>query len=253
MADTSQDQSLPSSMKKTQVLASKPSRTLAVPTADDTPSTLVAKLDQIQQCLDDGGGLAAATDYSRSTISSQSVAEIARSEMTPVEARCWEAYVNGTCRLPAIDWDVDRGETPTSKKGLQKAGRRAEALNRLYGSDRAEPCHAVWFAVNHPVVLQVVKAMARVIGAESRSGQSEGVDSDLADLQTIRAVVATSMEALQRNPSAFKPHTKDINKRLHLLREHQRKIQLRRLARAHQPQPTEPDKASLSSPPDPSP
>ena len=98
----------------------------------------------------------------------------------------WRAFLRGSIRLPDIDWSVAREDEPTSKKSLKTARRRAEALNRLYGTDQARPSHSVWFVKNHIEYLPLVKAMARVIGMERQMGfdRSSRADAlDLADLQ----------------------------------------------------------------------
>jgi len=69
--------------------------------------------------------------------------EAAQAQMPLVEHEYWEAFLRGSIRLPDIDWSVDREDEPTSKKSLKAARRRAEALNRLYGTDQARPSHSV--------------------------------------------------------------------------------------------------------------
>jgi len=149
--------------------------------------------------------------------------------MPQQESEIWDEFLKGTIRLPAINWDVDIGETPTSTKGLQRAKRRAEALNRLYDSDKAQPSHSVWFTQQHPYCLPLVKAMARVIGAERQLGQTDGANpSDLADLQTIRAVVSLSLQSNQRRKLMPKALGKNINRYIELLIGHKKRIQQRR-------------------------
>lgn len=54
----------------------------------------------------------------------------------------------------------------TSSNPLKVATRRAEALNCLYGTDKAQPDHSVLFTKYELPRLPLVKAMARSIGAE---------------------------------------------------------------------------------------
>ncbi|EXJ88202.1 hypothetical protein A1O1_05132 [Capronia coronata CBS 617.96] len=142
-----------------------------------------------------------------------------------------------TVPFPTLDWEHNRGALQTSKRRLQKVTRRAEALNRLCDTDRAEPAHAVYFALHHPLSLPLVNSMARVIGAERRSGQANGPEiADLAEVQTIRAVVLASNEVLRHHPKALKSLAKQVNRKVNLLIEHQRTIQDRRLAQETQNQ-----------------
>jgi hypothetical protein len=123
----------------------------------------------------------------------EKVVEAAQAQMPLMEHEYWEASLRGSIRLPDIDWSVDREDEPRSKKSLKTARRRAEALNRLYGTDQARPSHSVWFVKNHIEYLPLTKAMARVIGMERQMGfdRSSRADAlDLADLHTTSAILS---------------------------------------------------------------
>jgi hypothetical protein len=77
---------------------------------------------------------------------------------------------------------------PTSAKPLKTARRRAEALNRLYETDRAHEGHVVWITKNNIGLLHLVQAMARVIGEERNlvGGCGGWSATQLADLQSIK-------------------------------------------------------------------
>lgn len=135
--------------------------------------------------------------------------------MCPREYESWDAYLKGSIKLPDIDWDANREEPPTTKKALKKARRRTEALNRLYSSDRAQPVHSAWLTIHHPECLPLVKAMARVIGAERQLGQGNLTDmSDLADLQTLRSVISTSSQVHRQHQLMSKALSKSINTKI---------------------------------------
>jgi hypothetical protein len=157
--------------------------------------------------------------------------EAAQAQMPLMEHEYWEAFLRGSIRLPDIDWSVDREDEPTSKKPLKTARRRAEALNRLYRTDRARPSHSVWFVKNHIKYLPLVKAMARVIGMERRMGfdKSSRADAlDLADLHTTRSVISTSLKIKRDHETAFQAWKRDVNGRIQTLISHQRGIQQKR-------------------------
>ncbi|KFZ01930.1 hypothetical protein V500_00559 [Pseudogymnoascus sp. VKM F-4518 (FW-2643)] len=67
---------------------------------------------------------------------------------------------------PTIDWDKSLAPAPTSLKPLKTARRRAEALNQLYKTERAQEGHIVWIIQNRIEFLPLLKAMARVVGSE---------------------------------------------------------------------------------------
>ncbi|MCJ1348761.1 hypothetical protein MMC31_006994 [Peltigera leucophlebia] len=110
--------------------------------------------------------------------------------MRPCEAQAWAGYQKGSCTLPDYNWKTDIDSPPLSLKLLKTAHRRAEALNRLYRTDKALPGHSVWFTKHHLVCLPLVKAMARVIGAErDLVGGGVWTATQLADLQSINKLL----------------------------------------------------------------
>lgn len=105
--------------------------------------------------------------------------------MRPSEAQQWAWYQKG-CTLPDMNWETDIDLAPLSLKPLKTSRRRAEALNRLYRTDKAQPGHVVWFTKHHLPCLPLVKAMARVIGAErDLVGGGVWTATQLADLESI--------------------------------------------------------------------
>ena len=160
-------------------------RILPLPYSSDSSSALAKKLDAILVTIASGRSIAAATGFLASTSASRDSIAKAEREMTSVERKFWDAYTAGTCKpLPPINWASDTESPPTSAKSLKVARRRAEALNRLYNSKEARPEHAVWFAKHQLLWLPLVKAMARVIGAERDIGGGH-----LADLQTVNSIL----------------------------------------------------------------
>ncbi|KAK3938275.1 hypothetical protein QBC46DRAFT_390613 [Diplogelasinospora grovesii] len=116
--------------------------------------------------------------------------------MPSQELEVWGLYIEGKYPLPKIDWDDSRDPMPNSERPLRTACRRAEALNRLYKIDNADPRHAVWFTRNEAVHLTLVKAMERVIGAERNllSGQDALDATQIADLQSINEILTVSAQ-----------------------------------------------------------
>lgn len=162
---------------------------LQLPHPSDSPATLTAKLNAILAALASGQGLAAATGFLATPNSNRDHIAKACQDMHPEERMMWDEYTaNPQLRLPAINWKTDIDAEPTSTKPLKTAKRRAEALNRLYKTDQARPGHVVWLTKNHLVLLPLVKAVARIIGAETDiSGGRRG--AAVADLQTVNKIL----------------------------------------------------------------
>lgn len=90
-----------------------------------------------------GQSAALVTNYAASTTQERDATNKAVAEMPPQELEAWTLYSQGKYPLPKIDWDANREPAPTSTKPLRIARRRAEALNRLYKNEKADPGHSV--------------------------------------------------------------------------------------------------------------
>jgi hypothetical protein len=148
-------------------------------------------------------------------------------QMRPLEYESWKAYLEGCIKLPNIDWEMNQDITPVSEKALKRARRRAEALNRLYGTDKARPSHSTWFARNHIEHLPLVKAMARVISIERHitGGHNRADGSTLADLQTIKKVISSSIQIHRGYEISSRAYKQAFNRKLQVLVNHQRELQ----------------------------
>ncbi|RYP04009.1 hypothetical protein DL764_004741 [Monosporascus ibericus] len=169
---------------------------LAIPQSNDSINVLQRKLTALADAVCRGQSIAVMTNYAASTIQQRDPVKIAVSEMPPQELDFWSLYAEGKYPLPKVDWDDNRGSLPTSARPLRTARRRAEALNRLYKTDNADPSHAVWFTKNEDFHLPLVKAMARVIGAERNllGGQGALDATQIADLQSINEILSVSAQ-----------------------------------------------------------
>ena len=174
---------------------------LLVPQENDSIVVLRQKMTALADAVRCGRGTAAATNYAACPLQERDATKKAVAEMTPPERGAWDVYTQGRYPLPNIKWDTSREPTPTSTTPLRIARRRAEALNRLYKTDKAESGHSVWFTKNEPGHLPLVKAMARVIGAERNllGGQCTLGAEEIADLQSINEILSVSGQILERS------------------------------------------------------
>jgi hypothetical protein len=177
------------------------SDSLPIPKMGDSAVLLNSKLTALVEAVLSGQSITLATKFAAVEFQERSATEKAINEMHPREHDWWQAYIGNRCQLPTINWSLDHDTIPTSPKSLRVARRRAEALNYLYKTDQASPGHSVWFTANHPEYLPLVKAMARVIGAERNllGGQSTLNATQLADLQSINRILSISGQILEDN------------------------------------------------------
>ena len=144
-----------------------PIAVLPLPTEDDNLPSLIPKLSSYLYVIHIGRCLAAATGYIATGSHRQIPESRAVSQMTPYQRECFQECKEGRpLPLPHMDWDVDRRHTLASPRPMKKSLRRAEALNRIYQTNRAEPCYYTYFVENHPLWLPLVTTIARIIGAE---------------------------------------------------------------------------------------
>jgi hypothetical protein len=174
---------------------------LQIPQSDDSSTDIARKLTALTEAVRRGQSIAAVTNYAASMTQEREPMNIAVTEMTEQEYEAWSLYTAGKYPLPKIDWNSSRDPAPTSTKPLRIARRRAEALNRLYNTERADPGHSVWFTKHEIVHLPLVKAMARIIGAERNlvGGQYALNATQVADLQTINRILSVSTEILKES------------------------------------------------------
>ncbi|KAI9655975.1 MAG: hypothetical protein M1821_005036 [Bathelium mastoideum] len=169
---------------------------LQIPRDDDSVGHIAQKFAALADAVRHKRSIAAATKFAASMTQGRAPMSIAVNEMAREEYEAWAFYTAGKYPLPKIDWTSEHAQAPTSTKPLRVARRRAEALNRLYNTEQAGPGHSVWFTKHHIFHLPLVKAMARIIGAERNAvgGKHALTGTQVADLQTINTVLAVSSE-----------------------------------------------------------
>ncbi len=164
---------------------------LDIPQSEDTLTIFCCKLTAIADVVTSEKSVAIATGYSAVASQEQRPVQKAIAQMSPSEGEAWEWFETGSYTLPDMDWRTSIDSILLSAKPLKTARRRAEALNRIYKTDKAQPCHSVWFTKHHPVHIPLVKAMARIIGAErDLVGGGVWTATQLADLQSINKILS---------------------------------------------------------------
>ena len=178
---------------------------LRIPHSKDSIADVAQKMTALAHAVRQGQSIAAATRYAASIKQETSPLSSAVTEMPPQEREAWSVFTEGKYPFPEIDWDSHHELAPTSLRPLRIAHRRAEALNRLYKTDKAHPGHSVWFTKHHIYHLPLVKAMARIIGAERNAvgGQYALNATEMADLQTINNVLSVSSEVMKHSKDKF--------------------------------------------------
>lgn len=171
---------------------------LAIPHRGDSIAVLQRKMTALAEAVRRGQSVALVTHYKASANPERDATRKAIVEMPIQELEAWTLYSQGKYPLPKVDWNASREPAPTSTRPLRIARRRAETLNRLYKTENADAGHSVWFTKSESVHLPLVKAMARVIGAERDllGGQCALSATQIADLQSINEILSVSGQIL---------------------------------------------------------
>jgi hypothetical protein len=170
---------------------------LSVPRQKDNTGEVINKLTAIVDAVRAGKSI-----VENKTNSAGSPEMIARSQMPRLEYEAWTTFKQGLWCLPEVDWNKNQLPPPISSKTLKIAFRRAEALNRLYETDQAHEGHVMWITQNKIVFLPMIKAMARIIGAErNQVGGGKWQAAELADIQVINRILSISTQISQGRKS----------------------------------------------------
>ena len=178
-----------------------PIAVLPLPNEGDSLAVLDAKLSSYLYVVHIGTSIDAATGSFVGESKIETPENQAIKGMKPREREYCEAWKKQSLvGLPSIDWIADRRHTPTSQRPLKKAIRRAEALNRIYCTDKAEPCHYTYFAEHYVLWLPLVTAIARVIGSEiNLSKMPVKLQARGRDLQTIQKIVQSTLRVVSQS------------------------------------------------------
>ncbi|KAH8802677.1 hypothetical protein F5884DRAFT_802701 [Xylogone sp. PMI_703] len=170
--------------------------TINIPSLEDSVPATLANWDAILETVKAGRSIAGATGYSATPHLGKNEKTIAESQMTPQEHQMWTGFNDGRVNLPALDWATNRLSPPTSKGSVKVIPRRVEALNRLYKTNQADAGHIAWIMEKELLLLPLIKAMARVIGAEKDlAGSKECQEGQLAEIQSINRILYYSAQS----------------------------------------------------------
>jgi hypothetical protein len=197
---------------------------LPIPHLSDNPNELLSKLAAIADVIRAGKSIAEATAYSAAPTQDKNAEKIAVSQMRRQEQEAWTTFKDELWYLPEFDWDSNSLPPPTSARPLKTARRRAEALNRLYQTNRAHEGHIVWITENNIALLHLVQAMARVIGEERNlvGGRGGWSATQFADLQSINRILSISGQICQNKSNVLRSEIAEIQR---VLGTHRHRLQ----------------------------
>lgn len=183
--------------------AETPLAPIEVPTDNDSITTLGTKLAALARVVTSGCSIAAATNYAACPTPQRDAVKAAIAGMKPTELPFYNYYAQGRYPLPEMNWDENRGPVPTSARPLKTSRRRAEALNYLYKTDKADPSHAVWFTMNEGSHLPLISAIVRVFGAQRNlsGGQLGANATQFADLQSVNTILERTARIVLAQPT----------------------------------------------------
>ncbi|ABM92660.1 unknown [Curvularia thermal tolerance virus] len=172
---------------------SLPAEVLPMPEPTDSLQTLSNKMRALAEVVERGASVARFTGMLGTPQGSRDAEEVGKLRMTDLEREMFDHWAAGGV-LPPIDWDKDMKKAPSSGEGMRRAQRRAQALNMLYKTDKAQPQHVMWYQDTYATIIPLLVAVTKVIGAQTDflSGQDKLTDNEVAEVQTIGRATGTT-------------------------------------------------------------
>ena len=92
-----------------------------LPSPNDDPPTLLAKLTTVVAIVSDDRSVAAATEKQETSTLQRDAGKAALAQMRPMERESWEAYLRRLIQLPYMHWNANQDLAPLRKKPLRTA------------------------------------------------------------------------------------------------------------------------------------
>jgi len=206
------------------------SQLLPAPDQTDNLMALARKLRAIADVVEAGRSAAVATGFKGAAQQERDPEKIAQQSMTAKEEQQYNVWVKGIA-MPAFDWDAYRDAPPSGKETQKRYGLHAQAMNRVWATDKADIHHAVWLFKNWSYAIPLITAVEKVIGAERglHGGLKDLNDFELAEIQTIHKYNSVAAEKINETYAELNKVARDINQSKSILqaREHalKRKIE----------------------------
>ncbi|KAI1007649.1 hypothetical protein K3495_g580 [Podosphaera aphanis] len=188
---------------------------LYAPEPSDSLETVNYKINYLADAVKQGHSLAIRTGFSKAANPGCDPTSIARSSMDCEEAQQYDSWRAGKIKLPHVDWKVSRRAIIGGAKSQNRFEKRAAAMREIYRESNIDAENAFWFTTEHTYALPLVKAIARIHGAQRNllGGQFTLTGMELAEVQTARKIVATAMENLNRVSRSINAASKVIQAR----------------------------------------
>ncbi|RKP11532.1 hypothetical protein BJ684DRAFT_12802 [Piptocephalis cylindrospora] len=187
---------------------------LALPRYGDTLEELESKMRDLSDCVIEGYSLASATRFKDpDEIVIQDPERRAESRMKVERKGLYRIWKRGLTHLPPYDPKKNSLPTVVGSNGQVKRERRAEALDRLYGTRGSTVENVTWWISTYPTLIPLINAMSRVIGAERESvpvGRSMTVP-EAAEAKVIDLIWATCQHVLNQHMSKVRAMVRRIN------------------------------------------
>lgn len=172
---------------------------LPAPEPTDDLETTTKKVCALASIIKQGKSLAIHTGYKAAVHEIQDPQKLAEQRMTPTELRQFTAWKQGAT-IPSIDWDTKTKTILGGPLSQKRFSKRALAMREIYNEPTLTAEHASWFTHNMVYALPLVNAVVKVHGAarDLVGNQEELTAVELAEMQTVRRVVAVARGNLER-------------------------------------------------------
>ncbi|KAJ5683409.1 hypothetical protein N7462_006574 [Penicillium macrosclerotiorum] len=192
---------------------------LPIPTDEDDLETTASKLHDLADVVSGGNSLALTSGQ---TATHQNNAEdFAKERMRPSELMQYEAWKEQSVSLPAFNWVAHVKPVPPG--ALKTFSQRAVAMTTIWKGYTATPENAVWLTDNYPYLLPLVKAVTKVVNAQShleKHNPFAGLNArEVIEIQALHLINLTAEKNLARERARVRDLMESVHQSLAVIRD----------------------------------
>ncbi|KAJ5115151.1 hypothetical protein NUU61_000910 [Penicillium alfredii] len=169
---------------------------LPAPAAGDVLEVIEGKVRGLAQVVASGGRLALPSNQT-STLRKHDAETFAKERMASVEREQYEQWKQNPAAVPPLDWATNT--VPIPPNSLKTFSQRAMAMDLVWHHQGATPEHAAWLTSHMTGLLPLVKAITKVLGAQTHLETHDPLArlsaAERAEVETLQLVTA----AVERN------------------------------------------------------
>lgn len=185
---------------------------LEVPKEGDSLQVIANKMAAVAQVVQRGASVCVYTGFKRAAHQSMDAEATARMSFTEPECLQYDQWKGGMV-MPVINWALAKEPVSSGKGAVKRFKLRAAAMNIIWKVDTMVPENAMWLTKRRTYMLPLVTAVTQVEAQKLNlvGGQEILSEMDMAEVQTIRKVVAAGIGRMNEIFAAMHKLSSAIN------------------------------------------